>query len=412
MTSPVASPIRSPDDIRADFPALQRVHHGQPVGYFDGPGGTQVPTQVIDAIGDYLRHHNANTHWHYPTSQETDALLTAAREAVADFLHCLPAEVAFGQNMTSLTFHLSRGLAREWRSGDVVIVTELDHHGNVGPWEAVAQEHRLELRRVPFRLESGTLDVERVIDAIDDRTRLVAIGWASNALGSITDVGTVCLTAAERGVASFVDAVHSAPHLLPDVRAIGCDYLACSAYKFYGPHLGILFGRAPLLQTVAVPKLRPAPNEIPERIETGTQNHEAIVGARAAIDFLASIAPGPDRRAALIASYAVLHDRGRALLERLWGGLATIPRVRLFGPPPTAPRTPTVAFVVEGMASSRVAEALAGHGLFASHGDFYAATVIERYDLGDEGLVRAGCACYSIESEVDRLVEAVGVIAG
>ena len=402
--------MKTPEQIRADFPALARVHNGRPVAFFDGPGGTQVPTQVIDAMVDYLRHHNANTHWNYPTSHETDALVAAGRAAVADLLNATPAEVAFGQNMTSLTFHLARGLARRWQAGDRIVVTELDHHGNIGPWEAVAQDRGLELVRVPFRVEQGTLDVDRVVAALGDRVRLVAVGWASNALGSITDVATVCAAAADRGIASFVDAVHSAPHLRPDVAAIGCDYLGCSAYKFYGPHLGILYGRSALLREVDVPKVQPAPNQIPERLETGTQNHPAIVGTMAAIDYVAALDPGADRKSGLVAGYAALHERGSELVGRIWRGLEAIPRVRLFGPPPSAPRTPTVSFVVEGMTSRRVAGVLAERGVFVSHGDFYAATVIERLDLGGEGLVRAGCACYTTEEEVDRLVTAVATI--
>ncbi len=402
----------TPEQVRSQFPALNRIHRGRSVAYFDGPGGTQVPKSVIAAMADYLANHNANTHWNYPTSTETDDLLAGARQTVADFLNAGPGEVVFGNNMTTMAFHLARGLGRAWAPGDRVVVTELDHHGNVGPWEAIAQDRDLVLDRIPFRLADGTLDPERVVAAIGPRTRLVAVGWASNALGSITDVAPICRAAAERGVASFVDAVHSAPHLLPDVQAIDCDYLACSPYKFYGPHTGVLFGRANLLRSVDIPRLRPAPNDAPDRLETGTQNHEGIVGIAAAIEFLAGIAPRATRRDSLVAAYRALHQRATSLFARLWNGLGSIPRVRRYGPGPGVPRTPTAGFVVDGVPSGEVARQLADRAVFVSHGDFYAATVIERLELGEEGLVRAGCACYTVESEVDRLVDGVAEIAG
>lgn len=408
MTTP---PILTVDQIRARFPALARRHRGQPVAFFDGPGGTQVPGSVIEAMSDYLAHHNANTHWEYPTSHETDALIAESRQALADLFGSRPDEVVFGANMTTLTFHLARGLARAWESGDEIVVTALDHHGNIGPWEAVARERGLVLQRIPFRLEDGTLEVERLLDALGERTRMVAVGWASNALGTVTDVAAICREARARGITTFVDGVHGVPHVFPDVQRIGCDFLACSPYKFYGPHLGTLVGRKERLDRVEVPKLRPAPDTAPERLETGTLSHEAIVGARAAVDFLASIAPREDRRRSLAAGYQVLHERGRALFQRLWDGLGAVPKVRRFGPGPDRPRTPTLGFVVDGVPSTTVARGLADRGVFVSHGDFYAATVVERLGLGTEGLVRVGAACYTNEAEVDRVVAGVGEIA-
>jgi cysteine desulfurase family protein (TIGR01976 family) len=390
--------------IRAAFPALGRRIEGRTIAFFDGPGGTQVPEAVVAAMADYLRFHNANTHWNYPTSQETDRLLAEAREAVADFLNAAPDEVAFGPNMTTLTFHLSRGLARSWSAGDEIVTTELDHHGNVGPWQQIARDRSLGLKRVPFRLSDGTLDPERVLAAIGPRTRIVAVGWASNALGSLTDVATICRAARERGVLSFVDAVHSAPHVLPDVRALDCDFLACSPYKFYGPHQGVLYASRARLGAVDIPKLEPAPNEGPERLETGTQIHEGICGTRAAIDFLASIAPAAGRRSSLEQSYRVLRERSDRLFRRLWDGIGAVPGVRRYGPEPTRPRTPTIAFTIDGAASSRIATRLSELGVFLSHGDFYAATVVDRYELGSEGLIRAGCACYTDDEDVDRLL--------
>ncbi len=400
-------PVRSVAEIRTHFPALDRRFGGRPIAYFDGPGGTQTPRAVVEAMTDYLYHHNANTHWLYPTSQETDAIIARARETLADFLGATPAEIAFGANMTTLTFHLARALGRGWGPGDEIAITELDHHANVAPWRALERERGVTIRMVPVVPEIGQLDWGALENTISPRTRLLAIGAASNALGTITDVARAAALARDAGALTFVDAVHYAPHELVDVRALGCDFLACSSYKFYGPHLGALYGRRHLLQSLDVPKLAPAPETSPERLETGTQNHEGMAGAAAAVEFLAGLAPGATRRERLIRTFAELHRRGGDLLERLWHGLTAIPGVALYGPRPGVPRTPTVAFTVAGHRSEDVAAALAGGGLFVSNGDFYATTVVERLGLTDGGLVRAGCACYTTAEEVNALVEAV-----
>ncbi len=415
-TTPPAEPdavaLPGVDTIRAHFPALRRMHGTETVAYFDGPGGTQVPTVVTEAVTDYLLHHNANTHWEYPTSAETDAILADARATVGDFLGAPASEIAFGLNMTTLTFHVARALGRDMREGDEIIVTELDHHANVAPWEALARDRGILLRMARMHPDTGTLDWEHFDTLLSPRTRVVAIGAASNALGTITLVRAAAARARQVGAVTFVDAVHYAPHVLVDVDSLQCDLLACSAYKFYGPHVGALWGRAELLARLELPKLAPAPNEGPERVETGTQNHEGIAGAAAAVDFLASLAGvAGSRRDRLAAAFAALHERNARLTQRMWDGLAAIDGVQLFGPPPWAPRTPTVGFVVRGVASSEVARRLAERGVFVSHGDFYAATIIDRLELGPEGLVRAGCACYTTEREVDRLVHGVAAIA-
>jgi len=353
--------------IRSAFPALERVHNGLPVAYFDGPGGTQVPRAVVEAMSDYLLNHNANTHWKYPSSIETDAALDAARATLAEFLNGQPSEIAFGQNMTTLTYHLSRALGRAWGPGDEIVVTELDHHANVDPWKALAKDRGLTVRTVRMRPETGDLDWADLENAISRRTKLVAIGAASNALGTVNDVERVARLAHASGALAFVDAVHFAPHALVDVAAIGCDFLACSPYKFYGPHLGVLWGRRELIEALDVPKLEPAPDWAPERLETGTLSHEAIVGAAAAVDYLASLAgtAAAGRRAALEATYAELHDRGDRLFARLWEGLGGIAGVTLYGLPPGAPRTQTVSFTVNGRTADAVAEDLARPGAAA-----------------------------------------------
>jgi cysteine desulfurase family protein (TIGR01976 family) len=393
--------------IRSQFPALQRQHKGFPVAYFDGPGGTQVPRPVVEAMADYLYQHNANTAWNYPTSHETDEAILEARSTLADFMNATPIEIAFGANMTTMTFHLARALGRNWTAGDEVVVTELDHHANVAPWQALARERGIRLRTVRMIPESGELDWADLEHALGDRTRLLAIGAASNALGTVNDVARAAALAHAAGALCFVDAVHYAPHNLVDVAAMDCDFLACSAYKFYGPHVGMLYGKAALLAKLDVPKLEPAPDTAPELLETGTQNHEGIVGAAAAVNFLASLGTGATRRERLSDAFGEIHRSGRVLFHRMWDGLGKIPGVKRYGVGPECPRTPTVAFTVNGVASTEVAGKLAARGVFLSHGDFYATTVTQRLGLGPEGLVRAGCACYTSDEEVDRLLEGV-----
>jgi len=408
--APRASYVTTVEGIRAHFPALERMHNGNPVAYFDGPGGTQVPRFVVDAMDDYLFNHNANTHWRYPTSEETDALIARAREALADFLNGRPDEIVFGQNMTTLTFHLARALGREWGKGDEIVITELDHHGNVAPWRALEKDRGVTVRMVKMRTEDGRLDWSDLEAAITPRTKLLAIGAASNALGTITDVARATQLAKSRGALSFVDAVHYAPHVLVDAQAIGCDFLACSAYKFYGPHIGVLWGKRDLIESLDAPRLEPAPQESPERLETGTQNHEGIVGAAAAVEFLASLSPEHrerPRRESLAASFDALHARGMFLLEKLWNSLGEIDGLTLHGPKPGTPRTPTLSFTMRGMKTDDIAIALAKRGVFVSNGDFYAATIVERLGLVPDGLLRVGCSCYTTESEVDRLIEGV-----
>ncbi len=399
------------EEIRRQFPALERRHNGHPVAYFDGPGGTQVPRVVIDAMADYLCHHNANTHWAYPTSAETDALIENSRRALADFLNASPSEIVFGANMTTLTYHLSRALGRRFGPGDETVVTELEHHANIAPWQALERERGLTLRVVKMIAETGQLDWEDFAQKMNQRTRLVALGAASNALGTINDVRRASQMARAQGALFFVDAVHYAPHALVDVRELDCDFLACSAYKFYGPHIGILWGRQSLLESLDFPKLIPAPDTAPERVETGTQNHEGMVGAAGAVEFLAGLGTGTTRRERLRHAFDLLHAAGKHLGTRLWEGLAAVDGVRLYGPPPDAPRTPTVSFTVAGVPSTEVARPLAARGLFLSHGDFYAKTVVDRLNLQPEGLVRAGCACYTTGEEVERLIEGVRSIA-
>lgn len=394
--------------IRAQFPALERVYNGQPVAYFDGPGGTQVPRSVAEAMTNYLFQHNANTHWPYPTSVETDGIIQSAREAMADLLGASSREIAFGANMTTLVFHLSRAIGRTLSPGDEIIVTELDHHANIAPWQALARERGAVLKWVPLDVETSHIDFDAYARALSPRTRVVAVGAASNALGTVSDVRALVAMAKSTNAITVVDAVHYAPHHLVDVREIDCDFLACSPYKFYGPHLGVLYGREAAIAALDVPKLEPSPDTAPERLETGTQNHEGIAGAAAAVDFLAELAPESvgSRRERLALTYDTLHHRGEKLVAQLWEGVARMSWVTPVGPLPGSARTATVSLRVAGGADA-AARAIAEQGLFASSGDFYATTVVKRLGLEQEGLLRIGCMAYTTDREIDRLLAAL-----
>ncbi len=413
MSRTLASPVASVETIRAHFPALVRREGPYPVAYFDGPGGTQVPQRVVDAMADYLLHHNANTHWSYPTSAETDALLHNARVVLADFLGADAGEISFGANMTTILFHLARAIGRTLSPGDEIIVTELDHHANIAPWQALVRERGAVLRWLPLDLETYRHEAGTLERLLTPRTRVVAIGAASNMLGTISDVRSMIATARAAGAITVVDAVHYAPHAHVDVRDIGADFVLCSAYKFYGPHIGVCYGRHNATAALDLPRLEPAPDFVPECLETGTQNHEGIIGAAAAVEFLASQVEGGDRRTRLGAVMAGLHERGETLVRQMWDGLHAIPGVTPYGPQPGSPRTPTIAFRVVGHTSEDVAKALVRRGLYLSHGDFYASTVAQRLGVAEEGLVRAGCSCYTTSEEVARLVDGVrDLVAG
>src|SRR5688572_17573980 len=314
--------------------------------------------------------------------------------------------------MTTLTCHLASGLGRTFEPGEEFVISELDHHGNVAPWQALARERGVVLRSIRMDPRTGMLQLDAIDQIITRRCRLLAIGAASNALGTVSDLRQVIAAARSVGALVFVDAVHYAPHFLVDVQALNCDFLACSAYKFYGPHVGMMFVKQPLLDELDVPKVEPAPDIGPERLETGTINHEGVVGAAAAVEFLASIGAGQSLRARLSSAYTTLHERAQRQVARLWNGLQAIDRVQCFGPDASARRTPTIGFVVDGISSDDVATQLAARGVFVSHGDFYAQTVIERLGLSESGgLVRAGCACYTSDEEVEALLSGVAEIA-
>ena len=406
-TTSLKPEVLSVIDIRRHFPALERVHNGYPVAYFDGPGGTQVPRYVVEQMNDYLYHHNANTHWAYPTSAETDVALAHAREVYAEFLNASPDEIAFGANMTTLTMHLARALSLDYKPGDEIVVTELDHHANIDTWRRLAVERGVTIRTVRMDTATGQLNLDDLESFIGPKTKLLAIGAASNALGTINELKSAIATAHDAGALVFIDAVHYAPHALIDVKELDCDFISMSAYKFYGPHAGVLYAKRELYDRIDFPRLVPAPDYAPENAETGTQNHEGMVGAAAAVEYLASLGGGVSLRESLRSVFQETHRRNIALFNRLWNALSSMPRVTLYGPPPDSPRTPTLAFTIEGCTSTDAARRLAEKGLFLSHGDFYAYTVVQRLGLAPEGLIRAGCAIYTTEDEIDRLIDGV-----
>jgi cysteine desulfurase family protein (TIGR01976 family) len=409
---PAASTVATIDTIRASFPSLRRMYDDRPVGYFDAPGGTQVPEVVAAAVVEQMLRHNANAHWAYQTSRELDEVLAKSRAVLAEYVGGNEDEVVFGSNMTTLTFHLARALGRTFAPGDEIVVTELDHMANVSPWVDLVSERGMVVRTVPLDPETGDLDWIAFEASVSDRTRLVAVTAASNALGTIVDLARVRSLARSAGALLSVDAVHLAPHERIDVAEIGCDFLACSPYKFYGPHVGVLWSRADLLGEILPSKLAPAPDDGPEKWETGTLNHEGIAGAAAAVEFLAALADRGTLGERLDTAFAELSRRGDELLTRLWEGLAAVNGVRLYGPPPGGARTPTLSFTIEDCRPAEAAARLSSDwGLFLSHGNFYASSVTERLGVEPEGLIRAGCACYTNREEVDRLIGAVEELA-
>lgn len=400
--------------IRGDFPVFERRVAGKPIAFFDGPGGSQAPLAVAEAMAVYLTMHNANTHGRFATSAETDAIIAGAREAAADFVNGEADEIVFGANMTTVTFHVSRSLGRAWGPGDEVIVTGLDHQANVAPWRRMAADNGMTVRVVPVNLDTMQLDYEAFEALLSPRTRLVAVGAASNAVGTINDVRRVADAARAAGALTYVDAVHYAPHELVDVQEMGCDFLACSSYKFFGPHAGMLWGRRELLERFEPYKVPPASNAAPERWETGTQSHESIAGIGACIDWIAAIAgtDDDDRRDALVRSFAAIHAHESALFRAMEDGLRAIPGVRFFGVARGERRTPTAAFVVDGTTPDEVAARLSEEGVFVWNGDFYATSVCDALGLSEGGgLVRAGLAPYCTEDDVHRLIDGVARIA-
>ena len=407
--------------LRRRFPALAIEDGGRPVALFDGPGGTQVPDTVIEAIAEYYRTSNANHDGPFLTSRRSDERVHEAHQAMADLLGAASAdEIKFGANMTSLTFHVSRSIGATMEPGDEIVVTILDHEGNVGPWKAIAADRGLVVRTVDIRTGDVTLDLDTLDAALGPRTKLVAVGWASNAVGTINPVAEIVRRAHAAGAWTYLDAVHAAPHLPIDVRAVGTDFLACSTYKFFGPHAGVLYGRADVLDQLPAYKLRPAS----DRFETGTGNFEGLNGVTAAVEYLAGVgdaygdvASGATRRERAVAGMRAIRRYEMDLFGRLMDGLDGIPGLSFYGIRDRErfdERTPTAAIRLDGIAPRAAAEALGAQGIAVWDGDFYATGLIERLGLLDRGgVVRIGLTHYNTAGEVDRLLDALeGIAAG
>ncbi len=409
-------------ELRREFPALGQTFDGRPIAFFDGPGGTQVHGTVIDAVARYYTEANSNSHGAFEFSRRTDKTVLAARAAIAEFVHAnRPEEIVFGASMTALTFNLSRAIGRTLSAGDEVIVTRLDHDANVAPWVAL-EERGVVIRRIDFDPKDCTLDMDGLRAAIGPKTKVVAVGAASNAVGTVNDIARIARWAHNAGAWIYVDAVQYAPHAAIDVQALGIDFLACSAYKLYGPHLGILWGRYDLLDTLSAYKVIPANDAPPDKFETGTPNFEAMAAATAAVDYIASvgrrfgeIGASASRRTEIVAGMAVIREYEMELAERLVDGLQDLRGVRIYGITDRArfeKRMPVVSFTLEGHVPADIARRLAEHAIFAWNGDFYAVHVIERLGLAATGgLLRIGINHYNTVDDVDRLLALIKEMA-
>src|SRR5579864_9764204 len=414
--------------VRSQFPSLAQTINGHPATFLDGPGGTQVPQRVIDAISNYLSHDNANTGGAYATSRHTDAMIAEARAAMADFLHCGADEVVFGPNMTSLTFAISRAIGRELKAGDEILVTRLDHDANVSPWLAMAEDRGVTVRWAEIHDHNCTLDLADLASKINKNTKLVAVGYASNAVGTINPVKEVVQLAHAAGALAYVDAVHYTPHGLIDVAALDCDFLACSTYKFFGPHMGVLFGKREHLRRLRPYKVRPNTTAIPNCWEWGTLNHECIAGIAACVEYIASLggsmpqhsgtakSGNSARRAAIESAYAAIHEHERALLERMASGLKQIPGLKIYGitdPARFDQRCATFAVRIDGFTPVELATQLGERGFFTWDGNYYAISVTEHFDVEKSGgFLRIGLVHYNTIEEVDAFLSALREIAG
>lgn len=398
--------------VREQFPALGRTVDGRPAVYLDGPGGSQAARSAIEAVAGYMERGGANLHGAFATSVETEEIIAEARSSAAALLGAAPEEVAFGPNMTTLTFALSRALAREWGEGDEVVVTELDHRANVDPWLSAASGRGARVRWIRVDTGTLTLDLSDLEEKVNGRTRLVAVGLASNAIGTINDVAAVSRRAHEVGAVVAVDAVHAAPHIPIDRDALGADILTCSAYKFFGPHVGVAAVRRDLFERLEPYKVEPAPDYIPDKLETGTQNHEGIAGVRGALDFISFLGEGSSLRERLVSGMAAIEAHEAALATELRAALREVPGLTLYSAPEGVPKTPTFAFRLASLSPREVCARLAREGIFAADGDFYASTLAGRLGVRESGgFVRVGFAPYTTREEIQHLLQVLRALA-
>lgn len=403
--------------LRAQFPALQQKMNGRPAAFLDGPGGTQVPQRVINAMSGYLERGSSNLGGPFLTSRQTDEAILAARQAMVDFLNARrPEEIVFGQNMTSLTFAVSRAISRTWQAGDEIIVTRLDHDANISPWLMAAEDQGVTVRWLDFNTVDCTQKLDSLSELLNEKTRLVAVNYASNAVGSISDVKRVTQLAHGAGALVYVDSVHYAPHGVIDVQDLDCDFLVSSTYKYFGPHIGVLYGKYDLLDTMVAYKVRPAPGKPPEKWETGTQSFESVSGVTAAIEYLAEIGgPQKDRRSQIVGAMEHIKRYEMSLSERFLHGAVNIPGLRVYGITDMEnleARTPTFAVSLSGYTPQEVATYLGEQGIFVWHGHYYAVAVMDGLGLLEQGgLVRIGFVHYNTVDEVDQVLGALSDLA-
>ncbi|MGM8363902.1 cysteine desulfurase-like protein [Virgibacillus sp. W0181] len=397
------------EQVRRQFPALNRTYNNNSVVYFDGPGGSQVAGTVIESMSEYMRSGVANLGGEYETGRETERIVDEARELSATLLGAHKDEIVFGANTTTIAFRIARALFREWNEEDGnIVVTELDHHANIDPWVTAADDRGLDIHKLPLDTSKLTLNTENLEDIITNNTKLVAIGLASNVIGTINNLEPIIKRAKEVGALVAIDAVHAVPHFAVDFKQLGADILFCSAYKFFGPHVGIAAINREVYENLQLFKLRPAPNDLPDKLETGTINFEGLVGVMEAIRVIAGFGEGETLREQLLSGYERMEAYENKLADRLREGLGKIENVIMYQAPDSVRKTPTVAFRVEGTGPEKVCRQMAGLGVHIEYGDFYAMTLVEKLELGSEGgLIRAGIAPYNTEEEIDRLIKGI-----
>lgn len=395
--------------VREQFPALKRTYNGKEVAYFDGPGGSQVVEASIEAIVGYMRRGGANLHGQFPSSHETEEIVKEAKEALGDLLGAKPKEIALGANTTTLAFAVARGLGSNWKPGDEIVVSEIDHRAGADPWITVAEDKGVTVRWLQVNPETFTLDLSNLESVINEKTVLVGTALASNAVGTINDVSKISKRAKEVGAVVAVDCVHAVPHIAVDRDELGADVLLCSVYKFFGPHIGVAAIREEVFEKIEPYKLSPAPRHIPDKLETGTQNHEGIAGIKPAVEFIASLGEGSTRRERILSAFERIEAYENSLASSVRESLAKIPGVKLYQAPKTIRKTPTIAFRIEGMTPQEVCKYVVdNYSVFIADGDFYATTLADKLDINkDGGWVRAGLAPYNTKEEADRFIEAV-----
>jgi len=400
------------DSIRARFPALKRTHNGKQVVYFDGPGGTQFLDSTIEAVSGYMTRGGANLHGNFPTSHETEALMAQAREDIKVLFNAPNHAVAFGPNATSMMFHTSRALARQWNEGDEIILTELEHHSNIDSWRTAAEDKKVTVKYVPFNTKTLTLDLDVLESLVSPKTKLIAVGSASNCIGTITDVKAMSAFAKKVGALLAVDAVHGIPHMFVDCEDLGIDMLFSSAYKFFAAHVGMAVIRQDLFESLQVYKVAPAPNDVPDRLEIGTQNHEGIPSVSEAIKFIASLGKGSSLKEQIISGYEVVEEYENSLANFIRDEMAKIDGITLYQADSSVPKTPTVAFRAAGITPQQFCIRMCEeHSVFIAEGHFYALTLAERLGIADSGcFIRAGLAPYNNKEEVDRFLDGVRAI--